>query len=184
MSSPTIHYVNPRVLKLNVGHLLAAGPGHSQETGFDIPALRLDDELLVEYVRGPLRLTRTKEGILVQGRLEVGLKNECYRCLDPVLQPITVEIEELYSHPASFDVEFIIHEDAILDLAPLLRAEVLIDSARGVLCREDCKGLCRECGANLNYAACDCDLNDVDPRLAGLQALLNESEETGRASVD
>ena len=184
MSSPTTYYVNARVLKLNVGHLLAAGPGHSQKTEFDIPAMRLDDDLLVEYVRGPLRLTRTKEGILVQGHLEVGLESECDRCLEPVSQPITVEIEELYSHPASFDVEFTINEDAILDLAPLLRAEVLIVAARGVLCRDDCQGLCRECGTNLNFAACVCDLDDIDPRLAGLQALFNQSEETGRASVD
>ena len=184
MSSSTSHYVNVRVLKLNVGHLIAAGSGHSQETEFDIPALRLDDELLVEYIRGPLRLSRNKEGILVQGDLEIGLESECDRCLEPVSQSIPVKIEELYSYPVTVGIEFTINEDGILDLAPLLRAEVLIDSARGVLCRDDCKGLCPECGANLNHAACECDLDDVDPRLAGLQALLNDSEETGRASVD
>ena len=184
MSSSATHYVNARVLKLNVGHLIAAGPGHSQETGFDIPALRLDDDLYVDYVKGPLRLSRNKEGILVQGKLEVGIESECSRCLDPVSQPINVEIEELYSYPITVGVEFFVNEDGILDLAPLLRAEVLIGTARGVLCRDDCQGLCRECGANLNHGACVCDLDDIDPRLAGLQALLNKSENAGRSNVD
>lgn len=184
MTSSTIHFVNARVLKLNVGHLIAAGPGHSQETGFDIPVLRLDDDLIVEYVRGPLRLSRNKEGILVQGDLEIGLERECYRCLDPVSQSVAIHIEELYSYPITAGVEFAINEDGILDLAPLLRAEVWIVAGRGVLCRDDCKGLCPECGANLNYGACTCDLDNIDPRLAGLKALLDNSEEAGRANVD
>lgn len=165
-------YVSNRVLKINVGFLLADGPGHSHETRFDIPEVRVADDLTLAYVRGPLRLSRTKEGILVQGKLNVGITGECYRCLEPVTQNVTIGLEELYTYPPQPGAELVIDETAILDLAPLLRDEVLIISSRGMLCREDCRGLCLHCGINLNDTTCDCDQSAVDPRLAQLRNLL------------
>jgi uncharacterized protein len=166
-------YIGNRVLKLNVGFLLSAGPGHNHETAFDVPAIRVADDVDLAYVRGPLRLSRTKEGILVQGKLHIGVEGECYRCLDPMLRDVEIELEELYAYPTPKDSEFSLSDDGILDLAPLLRAEALIEDARGALCRPDCKGLCPECGANLNDAPHTCDHKDVDPRLSGLKHLLD-----------
>lgn len=166
-------YVSNRVLKLNVGFLINDGPAHSQDTTFDVPAIRVASDLDLEYIKGPIRLSRNKEGILVQGELKVGIKGECYRCLDPIEQEFHIEIEELYTYPVSVGVEFCVHEDGILDLAPLLRAEVLILTTRGMLCRADCKGLCPECGINRNRATCTCELDSVDPRLAQLKQLLD-----------
>ncbi len=165
-------YVSNRVLKINVGFLLAAGPAANHDSVFDIPTLKVAEDLTVDYVRGPIRLSRTAAGILVQGKLEVGITGECYRCLDPVTENVTVLVEELYAYPASSTSEFSILEDAILDLAPLLRAEVMIASTNGVLCREDCKGLCPECGTNLNHTTCNCALDNIDPRFAGLKQFL------------
>ncbi len=165
-------YVSNRVLKINVGFLLAAGPAANHDSVFDVPMLKVAEDLTVDYVRGPIRLSRTAAGILVQGKLEVGITGECYRCLDAVTENVTVLVEELYAYPASSTSEFSILEDAILDLAPLLRAEVMIAATNGVLCREDCKGLCPECGTNLNHTTCDCALDNIDPRLAGLKQFL------------
>lgn len=173
MNPPFNNYVSSRVLKLNVGFLLSDGPAHSHETTFDVPAARVADDLYVHYIQGTLRLSRTKEGILVQGRLHVGIQGECYRCLEPVLADAAITVEELYGYPVPKGSEFAVHDDGILDLAPLLRAEALIISARGLLCRPDCKGLCPECGANLNAGPCACTCNDVDPRLASLKHLLD-----------
>lgn len=165
-------YVSNRVLKINVGFLLTSGPGHNHETAFDAPAVRVSDDLTLDYLRGDLRLSRTAEGILVQGKLETGIPGECYRCLDDVTINVTVDIEELYAYPASAAAAFSIEEDGILDIAPLLREEVLIDSSRGLLCRPDCKGLCPECGTNWNKATCRCAEEAIDPRLAGLKKFL------------
>ena len=176
MKPPTKHYVNPRVLKLNVGHLIAAGSGRSQNTAFDIPAIRLDNDLILNSIKGPIRLSRNKEGVLVQGDLEVSYTGECARCLDPITQIINIKIEELYSYPSIDGVEFAISEDGVLDLAPLLRDEIWISTSHGNLCRDDCQGLCPECGTNLNHSTCTCDLDDIDPRLAGLKTLLNDSK--------
>ncbi len=173
MKTSTPHYVSNRVLKLNVGFLINGGPGHSQDTAFDVPAVRVAPDLDLDYIRGPLRLSRNKEGILIQGRLHVGVTGECYRCLDTVQQELVIDIEELYTYPVTAGVEFCIHEDGILDLAPLLRAEVLISTSRGQLCRDDCRGLCPECGTNLNHTTCTCAEEDIDPRLAQLRQLLD-----------
>ncbi len=166
-------YVSNRVLKLNVGFILSAGPGYSHETSFDVPTVRVAEDVDLSYIRGNLRLSRTKEGILVQGALHVGVEGECYRCLDPVDQDVTIAIEELYTYPLSKAAEFSIGDDAILDLAPLLRAETLIADSRGGLCKADCKGLCPECGANLNREPKHAHEDDIDPRLAKLKQLLD-----------
>jgi uncharacterized protein len=165
-------YISNRVLKINVGFLLSAGSGHLHDSVLDFPAVRVADDLTVNYVRGPIRLSRTAEGILVQGKLEAGIDDECYRCLDDVTLNVTINIEELFAYPPSAAAEFSLHEDAILDLAPLLRAEVLLAAAQGVLCRPDCKGLCPECGANWNLTSCTCADEQINPRFAALKDLL------------
>lgn len=166
-------YVSNRVLRINVGFLLATGPGHIHDTHFDVPPVRVAEDVDLTYIRGPLRLSRTKEGVLVQGQLQVGVQDECYRCLKPVERELLIDIEELYAYPAPNGSEFVIGEDAMMDLAPLVRAEAIIADARGVLCRPDCRGLCAGCGVNLNDGPCVCEA-DADPRFAKLKELLKE----------
>lgn len=173
MNSSPPSYMASRVLKLNVGFLLTSGPAHSHDSELDFPAVRVADDLILKYVRGPLRLSRTKEGILVQAHLQTAVDDECYRCLDPIEHVVEIEIEELYTYHTQANTEFYIDEDGILDLAPLLRDETLIAVSHRALCRDDCQGLCPGCGVNLNYAACACDLDDIDPRLAALKRLLD-----------
>lgn len=174
MKLPTPHFISNRVLKVNVGFLLSAGAGNYQDSRLDIPdPLRVADDLDVHSIEGTLRLTRTKEGVLVQARVTIIVDNICSRCLDVVQQAIDLDLEELYAHPPSSISEFGIGADAILDLAPLLRAEVLIEKSHKILCREDCLGLCPECGANLNHETCTCNTEQIDPRLARLKELLD-----------
>jgi uncharacterized protein len=166
-------FVSNRVLKINVGFLQSGSPGHNHDSVFDVPTVKVSEDLTLDYVRGPIRLSRTKEGILVQGKLEVGSQTECYRCLDPVTLNVTVDVEELFASPAPAGEEFSVLDDGILDLAPLLRAEVLIESSRGILCQPDCKGLCPDCGTNFNHMTCTCADARIDPRFAHLKHLLD-----------
>lgn len=173
MKQFTNGFIGNRVLKLNVGFLLTSGPGHIHETEFDVPALRVAEDVDLRYLRGPLRLSRTKEGILVQGQLKAGVTDECYRCLDPVEHELTLDLEELYAYPNPHNAEFSLNDDGILDLSPLIRAEALLADAGGALCREDCQGLCPDCGANRNREVCSCADDVIDPRLAKLKQLLD-----------
>jgi uncharacterized protein len=167
-------FVSNRVLKLNVGFLLGAGPAHIHDTAFDVPAIRVSDDVDLAYIRGSLRLSRTKEGLLVQGTLHLGVLDECYRCLDSMQRDVEITLEELYNYPVPKDSEFSLSDDGILDLSPLIRAEILIEDSHGALCRPDCKGLCPECGTNWNDATCSCADQQIDPRMARLRQLLGD----------
>jgi uncharacterized protein len=168
----SIHYLHPRVFKINAGFMLNAGPGNTHDSTFEFPAVRVGEDLALNYLTGPLRLSRTKEGILVQAELHAGLNSECQRCLDPVSRDIQFEVEELYATNPEVAAAFYIGDDGILDLAPLLREEILIHADERILCRADCKGLCPECGKNRNRETCACAEDRIDPRFEALKNLL------------
>lgn len=166
-------YVNNRVLKIQVGFLLSEGVGQSREYEFEVPRLRVSDDLMLNYLRGKLRMTRNSRGILVQGVLHTALEGECVRCLDETHVQLEVPIEELYVYPPRPDAEFTLSDDGIMDLAPLVREEIIIDTPMGILCKPDCAGLCPNCGENLNNGTCGCEREETDPRLAALKELRN-----------
>lgn len=176
MNTSTAGHLNKRVLKLNVGFLLSAGPGNHKIIDMSITdRVKIADDLVVKSISGNLRLSRNKEGILVQASdLVLMVDRECSRCLTAFEHPISITIEELFASPRPIDEsEFFIGQDGQLDLAPLLRAETLIQLAHREYCREDCKGLCAYCGTNLNDTTCDCADNQIDPRMAKLKELLD-----------
>ncbi len=137
-------------------------------------------------------LTSVDDGVLVRLSTSVDLVGECVRCLDPVLHHHDVTAAEVYFEgPASTrgraepidegreaedDTARIGPHDTI-DLEPLLRDSVvtLIDPLP--LCRPDCPGLCPVCGERLADLPTDHHHDIVDPRLAGLAALLDRVEE-------
>lgn len=159
-------YVNPRVLKINVGFLLAQSAGYQRDTTLDLPRVRLSDDVELDFLRGSLRLSRNTHGILVQGTLHTQILTECSRCVTPLYYPVELHLEELFSSPPSTDTVYAVDEAGNLDLTPLLREEAILAVPMGAYCRPDCAGLCPECGQNLNEAQCDCEIDAVDPRLA------------------
>ena len=103
-----------------------------------------------------LRLESVVEGVLVTGTVVATVTGECVRCLDPVSSTLQVELQELYLHPgrerdeAGDDPdELRTLEGDLLDLEPALRDAVVLALPLRPLCREDCPGLCSECGARL-----------------------------------
>lgn len=166
-----------RVLKINVGFLLSDGPGHIQESELDIPApIQVADDLIIHHLQGKLRLSRTKEGILVQATLRAGVDNQCSYCLEQVPQEVPLKLEELYSHPRPLNTEFYVGDDGILDLAPLIRAEAIMETAWPVSFKSDEQGNCQHCGLNMQAEFGLGDSDDIDPRLAKLKELLDQNE--------
>ena len=64
-----------------------------------------------------------------------------------------------------------------LDVDQLIFGEILVSWPMKVLCREDCKGICRRCGANLNLSECQCPKTEPDPRMAAIQDIFNKFKE-------
>ena len=183
MNSSTIGYLNKRLLKVQVGYLLTEGPGNSREIPLDLPQrIHVEDELYLESLTGNLTLTRTKEGILVQGTMQVEHQRECDRCLDEFVHDFALPVAELFASPADPEKSaFSVDSNGDIDLALLLREEVIIEESYRAICRDECRGLSSESGINLNYEV-DAAMTDgenlgsfavIDPRLEVLKQLLD-----------
>lgn len=181
MSARRKGYLKKKLLRIQVGFLLSEGPGNSREIPIAFPQrVQVDDDLYLESLSGNLVLTRTKEGILVQGSVEVAHERACDRCLDTFTRRIDVELAELFAYPPdSAKSVFSVDGNGEINLASLLREEVVIEESYRAICREDCRGLSPETGLNLNsesdaqveYPLRD-DISAIDPRLAVLKTLL------------
>ncbi|WOP18427.1 DUF177 domain-containing protein [Raineyella sp. LH-20] len=101
-----------------------------------------------------LRLESVSEGVLVTGLATVRLEGECSRCLTPLKDETEVDLQELFLYQDQSvdddDEDLARMQGELLDLEPTLRDAVVLDLPFTPLCREDCAGLCPECGANLN----------------------------------
>lgn len=129
-------------------------------------------DLKVDYVRGKLRLTRANKRILAKGQLETIIQAECVRCLTEFQLPLTLQFEELFAFSAAADPVYFVDEGGWLSLRQPVREQILLAMPIQTLCRPNCKGLCSQCGANLNDGPCNCETDDTDPRLAALKSLL------------
>ena len=124
-----------------------------------------------------LRFEAVSEGVLVTGSATVPLTGECARCLDPVTSTMEVSFQELYLYESGAQDEEADDEERFLDgdqldLEPAFRDAVVLALPLSPLCREDCPGLCPECGAHLAEAGPDHGHGeDVDPRWAALRHL-------------
>jgi uncharacterized protein len=131
-----------------------------------------------------LRFQAVSEGVLVTGSAVAPLTGECARCLDPLTSSIEVSFQELYRYLPDPDEDGADGENRnldgdFLDLEPAFRDAVVLALPLSPLCRDDCPGLCVECGAKLAEAGPDHGHGDkVDPRWGILAKLeLNDRVE-------
>jgi uncharacterized protein len=169
-----VNLTNRHPLRLNVGFLLNKNVGFSRNFDFDHERLRIGEDLDVAALNGILRLTRTHQGVYIEGRLHARMSVDCVRCLEPYEQALTVHFDDLFEFPAGEDTDplLTIPETAIMDINPLLREYLLLDIPIQPTCSVDCKGLCPTCGGNLNEHRCQHPESDIDPRLEVLKTLL------------
>jgi len=138
---------------------------------------QLGSDLIVESIRGTLVVTRTDRRLLTQGLLDIVLEAECVRCLEPIPHfSIQVDFEESFLlHPVNASkrvAAYGVTEDGYLNLTHPLREQIFVSVPLRPLCRADCRGLCSQCGENLNLSTCSCSEDLIDPRLAALGSLL------------
>lgn len=170
-------------LLFNVAQLMKARVGTSLVSDFHEEDIQLDDDIkAIGPLDGHVRMRRTNQGLLVDGWVELTLELTCNRCLKMFEQPMHVTFEEQF-YPtvdivsglplAPFDEEeiFPIDEHHLVDLTEAIRQNVLLALPMVTICREDCKGLCPQCGHDLNLGPCGCK-PEVDERLSVLNKLL------------
>jgi uncharacterized protein len=133
-----------------------------------------------------LRLESVMEGVLVTGTAHAPVTGECVRCLEPVGRELDAEFQEMFSYPDADtrtarrdeagddaeDEDVLEIEDDLFDLEPVLRDAVVLALPLQPLCRDDCPGLCPQCGARLADEPEHAHEN-ADPRWAALQGLMD-----------
>lgn len=125
-----------------------------------------------------LALTPYSGGIAVNGRVSVPWQGTCRRCTATVEGVLDIVITERFCDPPSRgepeDEEAFLITDDVVDLGPLVHEAILAELPLAPLCRDDCRGLCPQCGADRNQQACSC-VAPRDPRWASLDVLRSNS---------
>ncbi|HEY8345095.1 MAG TPA: DUF177 domain-containing protein [Bacillota bacterium] len=156
------------------------------------------------------RINHTYDGYYVTGQAEGLFTTCCDRCLEPYTSRLTAEFSQIFASQqdlskdnalASYkvssknqrandgltakepveDEKIQYFSGDVLDLAETLWDSVVLSLPMKYLCAEECKGLCAQCGANLNITTCKCESNYLDPRLAKLGELFNLAADRGLA---
>jgi uncharacterized protein len=140
-------------------------------------------------LRGPARFTgtlsRRGERFQLTGRVQASLELPCGRCLEPFVCPVDTAVDLSYVPDRSAtagqedevelqdeDLTTAYYHDHVLELGEMVREQFYLALPMQPLCREDCRGLCPQCGTNRNTDPCDCRTAWDDPRLAALRALI------------
>lgn len=142
---------------------------------------------LESAVRVQGRLAAVDEGAYrLHGRLSTMVGLDCVRCLEPLTIDLREELDLVYlpqaSNLAQADEEdrglsademaVAFYQDEQIDLRHMVWEQIELALPMKPLCKENCRGLCPSCGVNRNDSHCECKTDELDPRWAGLKALL------------
>lgn len=172
----------------NVAQLMKASVGTALEADFHEEHVQLDDDLkVIGPIDGHVRMRRINlnNGLLVDGRVDLTLRLTCMRCLNEFEQPMHVPFMERFQPtidvftgvalpPIEEDDVFAIDDHHQVDLTEAIRQRVLLELPMVPICREDCAGLCPQCGRDLNLGPCDCQPEE-DARFSILKDLLQNT---------
>jgi uncharacterized protein len=152
-------------MQINIAQLLKSSIGTERVYQID-EFIEINDSNV--KVKGDIKLIRTDRGILASARIEAEVGIECSRCLEVFHYPVKLKFEEEYfptidvvsglpvETPEEQDGGFTIDRNHVIDLDDAIREYVILATPMKPLCKDDCSGLCPECGENLNKGSCHC----------------------------
>ena len=131
-------------------------------------------------VKGRVRLSGNE--VFVNGHIDTRAQVECDRCLQPVELPVSADFALDYITGSEYEssegaelteaeMSVSVFNGEAIDVDEIVKEQVLLAVPTRMLCREDCKGICPECGIDKNTGECQCVTNDIDPRWAALKNL-------------
>ena len=118
----------------------------------------------------------------LRGKISAELETVCTRCLEPVARHFDIAFDDVFvdasEEPTADEIELAaddLDESLVIggsvDLADIVREQIILEMPAAILCRDDCKGLCEKCGMNRNLVDCSCARDEIDPRWAALKNL-------------
>ena len=152
------------------------------ELQLDFPFEKYNDEVIKNDAKVSLTLTNIGKGkVMIKGLCDLDFTLACDRCLKDVDTVVSLDFErEVYApdyiedEDMKEDQHFV--EEYELDVEALLKEELQLAWPSKILCDEDCKGICKKCGQNLNDNKCECDDFVPDIRFANLMDIFNGSK--------
>ena len=144
---------------------------------------RLGEFPIIEKAPIDLQIANIDGGKLrISGDVDLRVSIPCSRCLEEVPTDIhfsidkDIKLEDSVVHDEDVeDNDYLIGFN--LDIDRLIYGEILVNWPMKVLCRDDCKGICKVCGMNLNKGECNCQRTELDPRMAAIQDVFNKFKE-------
>ena len=148
-----------------------------------------EEYTVVAPVRLVMDVHKDADAYRVTGTMQTRLQLACGRCLEPFEIPVDSRFELRYvPEPAAGgddeereveedDLTTAFYKDERIDLGELMHEQFVLALPMKPLCSEACKGLCAQCGTNLNKGTCDCAPEWTDPRLAALKNLVKNQKE-------
>lgn len=143
-----------------------------------------DDCQLTGEVSVTGTVTNSGDSILLKGKVEVPVRLQCIRCLTEFETDLKCKLDEEYIDPAdaresdedNAAVSQEYYSNSLIELDDLVREVILLTIPMQPLCQANCKGLCVQCGQNLNEGDCDCETDQIDIRLEALKSLLEKQD--------
>ena len=168
---------NPRrPFRLNVGFIVHQEVGYKREFPFEFEQIQISDDLDLYHFEGEATIGRTPQGLIVQADFSADMGLECVRCLNDFEYSLIWNFTELYAFnkKSVSESDLVLPDDAHIDLQPLIREFALLEVPIKPICKPNCKGLCAECGEDLNLT--DCGHKDIaeESPFSALKDLLGE----------
>ncbi|MFN2461773.1 MAG: DUF177 domain-containing protein [Candidatus Velthaea sp.] len=149
---------------IDIGALLHAGRPISLDERVEIPPF--GSLIFPQAARVGLDLRRVDRGVQIEGTIDVNAAGACDRCLDDLVVPIHVDVDERFDPPGGTSDPFgenNVLSGTALDVSDLIRQLVTAALPFGVVCGPECRGLCATCGRSKNAGGgCDCPETEGD----------------------
>ena len=146
---------------------------------FEIESFEFEGDIIKSITPCKVSGVMNSDGdiLVIRANIKTDLEMVCSRCLDTFIYPIDIDIEERFTTNSDCkDDEDIVVMDDVLDITEVVEASIISTLPIKRVCKNDCKGLCQECGCNLNNNACSCHKEDVDIRFDVLKSLFDNKE--------
>lgn len=164
------------LLRLNIGFLIGQPIGTNRDFNFEYSNLQMGEDLSLDNFIGTANFSRTPQGLFLQSEFRGELTLDCGRCLDSTVHKLKAEFSELYAfdHRSMSDSGLLVPESGYIDLEPIFREYAVLEIPISPICKSTCKGLCKECGQNLNEKDCGHSQSDSEPPFSILKTYFKD----------
>ena len=172
------------MMQINLSEILSKGGKYIQTVMYEPETFHTAAGEYPILEKKPVYFEFTNLGekkIFMKAVIDLSLQMPCDRCLEDVRKDFHIETESEFNM-AETEAQRIEALDEMnfisgysLDVDSFVYGEILLNLPMKVLCREDCKGICNRCGTNLNNGTCNCDKGPLDPRMAKILDVFQNS---------